>query len=219
MFTEDDYFFDKRVQMGRTIAVQHGDRLWQLVATIIEDRSDTQDWTGIYDSNTRLSDYQRSSLRHWIERSEDMLPDYRVQHMLFVVLPYQYDFIVMAVGNRAARVAEQQTPRIMNELGIRLSKKEDSKQPFSQNSSPWAEFDLTGPRLVIKPHPEPTKNFEHRLTGLRLNKGKLIGEFQMQEFCSLFEFISRFSSLYFTPVRVAHAFLRVPYAQNVLYAQ
>lgn len=115
----------------------------------------------------------------------------------------------MVVGTRAACVAEEQIPRVIQEPGIELSKKEESNKPFSEKfTALGAEFDIRGAKPVMKPRLELIEKFERRLNGLRLNEGKLIGIKQKQEFFELFEFFSRFSTAVSTPVSLAHACLR-----------
>lgn len=46
-----------RVKMGSTIAAHHGHRLPMLIAEIVEDRAEDEDWTRLYSPNARLSDY------------------------------------------------------------------------------------------------------------------------------------------------------------------
>lgn len=48
------------------------------------------------------------------------------------------------------------------------------------------------------------------LNGLRMNKGKLIGVRQIQEFACMVEFVSRFTNLRFIPVILAHDCLKTP---------
>lgn len=43
IFTDEGYRYDRRVQMGRTIAAHHGHRLALLIAEIIEERAEKED--------------------------------------------------------------------------------------------------------------------------------------------------------------------------------
>lgn len=141
-YTEEGYRYDRRVQMGRTIAAHHGHRLSLLIGEIIEERAELEDWTGIFTLNTKLTENQRHALRRRIERCRDRLQEMRKNSRLFSVTPFQGDLVVLALGRRAAKITEQQIPTIMNELGIKLSENEEANKPFDRRFQALvAQFD------------------------------------------------------------------------------
>lgn len=162
--------------MGRTVAAHRGHRLSLLIAEIIEERADIEDWVGVHFPTTKLTDAQRHALRRLVERCKDKFGDYRKQHRLPSVVPFQDDFIVAATGKRAGRIAERQIPIIMEELGTQLSQKADANRPFDRKFvALGAEFDLTSDPPTMLPKRATIEKYERLLKAQQFSRASWLG--------------------------------------------
>lgn len=65
IFTDEGYQYDRREQMGRTIGAHLRHKLESLIVEIIEERAESQYWSGVGHPNTHASNGKRHTPRRW----------------------------------------------------------------------------------------------------------------------------------------------------------
>lgn len=184
--TREGCRIDKRVQMGRKTSAFHGQRLAYLIAEIIEDAADTEQW-----ATHGLTKERKDQVTEWMRERATLG---KRQHRAFRVSPFQDDLTILAVGEHATSHILRRIKEILAQLVIALSPKPEANKPFSTRfDSIGASYNTSdASHIKITPTESIRCKLREVIEEARKNRNKLVDLEVIQQWTGLAQFISSF---------------------------
>lgn len=172
--------------MGRKTSAFHGQRLWYLVAEIIESAATNEKW-----ETYGLTESEIEKLEEW-KRDRKQIGKW--QERAIKISPFQDDLTIMIVGSQAAEFVSGRVRVILAELDIKLSSKPDANLPFATRfTSIGARYDTSNPNdLKVTPTCEVMTKFNEMVRESATKASKLEDLENVQRWTDTAQFLSAF---------------------------
>jgi len=188
LMLNEGFHIDMRMQMGRAASAHSGQRLASLLAEILAQTAQEEQWG--YDGFT---EQQLQQIDSWKTQRRNIWSCSK-QSRTIIFPVFQDDLTVLCLGQHVANEVHKKSTEILQYFEVDVSTKPEASKPFS------SEFDSLGATFKLQPSGQWTcspsrksiEKFDEMLAEVQSWNDNLVELLRMQKIAGLFYFISKF---------------------------